>query len=153
MMATMRHDTDSTNTMWRSTHQLKVAAAVVCVSRLINKEVKVHFSVRIRFGSQQNPFAMGGLAQQMSGHVLCKSDRSFNSCNSYFGYEIRGHGYGGPINKEAFQEGKMARVLSLRKAVLIQKISLPMRKPEFENNEMSSNNVVRVINARGVIEL
>ena len=37
---------------------------------------------------------MGGLAQQMSGHVLCKSDRSFNSCNSYFGYEIRGYGYG-----------------------------------------------------------
>ena len=59
---------------------------------------------------------MGGLAQQMSGHVLCKSDRSFNSCNSYFGYEIRGHGYGAII-KEALQEEKIARVLILREAV------------------------------------
>ena len=59
---------------------------------------------------------MGGLAQQMSGHVLCKSDRSFNSCNSYFGYEIRGYGYGA-IFKEALQEEKMPRVLILREAV------------------------------------
>ena len=94
---------------------------------------------------------MGGLAQQMSGHVLCKSDRSFNSCNSYFGYEIRGHGYGAII-KEALQEGKMEKVLILREAWNIITY-VPKRKPEYQNNEKISNIVVRVINARGVIEL